>query len=150
MGVPAAHAICQAMAGRSHRSISVNVSRRRAARIRYSARMTAPIATTTSTLRLSPGESRRTVYCSIGVSSAQAIDFRAGSLKSSNTTGGPEALAHQPFFIGINDPLGNNPSGVPFTSTVFTLFDSWANTHGSDDGQNRRASIARGQTLFNA
>ena len=38
-----------------------------------------------------------------------------------------EALADQPFFVGINDPLGLNPFKTAFNPVVFTLYnDSWA------------------------
>jgi len=62
------------------------------------------------------------------------------------------------FFVGINDPLGGNPHGTLFTPVIFNLFDAWTNTrqrsdHGHEDGDDmnsRRASIARGQALFNS
>src|SRR5579863_10524570 len=79
---------------------------------------------------------------------AQAYDFRAGSLTDAGATGGPVALASQQFFIGINDSFpasfGLNPSGAPFNPNIFDLFTSWASSLSS-----RRASIARGQTVFN-
>jgi cytochrome c peroxidase len=46
--------------------------------------------------------------------------------------------------VGINDPLGGNPRGTPFTPVIFNLFNAWANASFDD----RRASILRGQTLF--
>jgi hypothetical protein len=51
------------------------------------------------------------------------------------------------------NPLGANPQGVPFTPVIFDLFNAWANpaAHGEQEDQaSRRASIARGQTLFNS
>ncbi len=79
---------------------------------------------------------------------AQAIDFQAGLLNSNGATGGPVALAAQPFFIGINDSFppsfGFNPTGAPFTPVIFTLFNSWQNSTFA-----ARASIARGEALFN-
>jgi hypothetical protein len=82
---------------------------------------------------------------------AQAVDFGAGDLHGDGARGGPVPLSTQPFFIGINDsfPLSFhfNPTGAPFTPAVFTLFDSWLErAHGNP----RRASIARGQALFNS
>jgi cytochrome c peroxidase len=53
------------------------------------------------------------------------------------------------FFIGINDPLGGNPHGTAFTPVIFQLFDAWANLKGNEVVR-RRASIARGQALFNS
>jgi hypothetical protein len=63
------------------------------------------------------------------------------------------ALGAQPFYIGINDSFppsfGSNPFGTPFTPVIFNLFDSWA-AHDGQEGGERRASIARGQAVFNA
>ena len=78
---------------------------------------------------------------------AQSFDFRAGELTRDGAKGGSEALAAQPFFIGINDSFppsfGFNPTGAPFNPAVFNLFDSWTNSKSK-----ARASIARGQALF--
>jgi len=80
---------------------------------------------------------------------AQAIDFRAGFLNASGASGGPLALASQPFFIGINDSFPPsfhfNPSGAPFNPAIFALFDAWTGSHNP-----ARASIARGQAVFNS
>ena len=79
---------------------------------------------------------------------AQAIDFRAGFLNSDGANGGPVALASQAFFIGINDSFPTsfhfNPFGTPFSPAIFDLFNAWANSQIP-----ARASIARGQTVFN-
>lgn len=89
----------------------------------------------------------------MGLTTAQAFDFSAGALDADGATGGPVALGTTTagaFFIGINDPLGGNPRGTPFTSVIFNLFDAWSNLNGPGNSQNsRRASIARGQALFN-
>jgi cytochrome c peroxidase len=85
----------------------------------------------------------------MALSTAQAFDYRAGALTADGATGGPVSLALQTtpaFFVGINDPLGGNPRGTPFTPVIFNLFDAWANAYRDD----RRASILRGQTLFNS
>jgi hypothetical protein len=85
----------------------------------------------------------------MALSTAQAFDYRAGFLNGGGATGGPVSLAVQTlpaFFVGINDPLGGNPHGIPFTPVIFNLFDAWTNASRED----RRASIFRGQTLFNS
>ena len=85
----------------------------------------------------------------MALSTAQAVDYRAGALDENGATGGPVRLATQitpAFFVGINDPLGGNPRDTPFTPVIFSLFDAWANASRND----RRASIVRGQTLFNS
>jgi cytochrome c peroxidase len=94
----------------------------------------------------------------MALSTAQVFDFQAGDLSSGGATGGPVSLATQTtpaFFVGINDPLGGNPYGTPFSPVIFNLFDAWAKggseRHDEGGGQgNRRASIARGQALFNS
>jgi cytochrome c peroxidase len=80
---------------------------------------------------------------------AQAIDNRAGFLHGGRATGGPQALASQEFFIGINDSFpasfGFNPTGAPFNPNIFNLYDAWKNSRST-----ARASIARGQAIFNS
>ena len=92
----------------------------------------------------------------MSIASAQAIDRKAGFLNARGAKGGPLALAAQLFYIGINDPLGLNPRGTPFTSKIFDLYDAWAvpssqddDDREKDDDSSTRAQIARGQALFN-
>src|SRR5262249_19183968 len=86
----------------------------------------------------------------MALSTAQAIDFAAGDLSAHGAAGGPVNLAQQPFFIGINDPLGGNPMGTAFTPAVFHLFGAWANSPDHSPGVAARAAIARGEQLFNS
>ena len=60
-------------------------------------------------------------------------------------TGGPENLAKQNFYVGINDSLGGDPGGDTFSAHVFSDYDAWADLNGSP----YRQSIARGEDLFN-
>lgn len=80
---------------------------------------------------------------------AQAYDYHAGALDASGATGGPVALASQQFFIGINDSFppsfGFNPTGAQFSPDIFSLYNAWINSQISS-----RASIARGQAVFNS
>ncbi|HTB56580.1 MAG TPA: hypothetical protein VLC06_01840 [Polyangia bacterium] len=107
----------------------------------------------------------------LGVFFAQSVDNVAGRLDTDGATGGPTNLMAQPFHIGINDIQGLDPSGQPFSPTVFNLFDAWTiyNQDGNhdhdhahacppgtpDDSTHRRrvaaarAAIFRGQQLFN-
>ncbi|HEY1464495.1 MAG TPA: hypothetical protein VGF44_13855 [Terriglobales bacterium] len=80
---------------------------------------------------------------------AQNYDFSAGPLTAAGAKGGPALLTTQPFFIGINDPLGGNPSGAAFDSSAFTLYSAWLNLPGNDRQSQARRSIARGEVLFN-
>ena len=79
----------------------------------------------------------------MNLSVAQAIDNVAGSLQSDSATGGPAAIAAaaQNFSIGLNDPLSTT---VPFNQNVFTPFAPWVNS-----SLNQKASIARGEIIFN-
>lgn len=99
-------------------------------------------------------QQKKIVDFEMGLTTAQAIDFEAGALDSHGASGGPLTLASQPFYIGINDPLGLNPFNTPFTPVVFTLFtDKWAHASGREherEPAQHRASILRGQTLFNS
>lgn len=81
----------------------------------------------------------------MGLFVAQAFDAQAGSLHEDGAKEGPKTLSKQDFFIGINDPLGQNPLGTAFTPTIFTLFNEWLEEHDN----NKQASIARGQQIFN-
>ncbi len=79
---------------------------------------------------------------------AQITDSNAGSLTAAGATGGPTALSQQPFHIGINDVLGADPAGTAFSTHVFSLYDAWAGQTGTAQAA-ARASIARGQNIFN-
>jgi len=99
-------------------------------------------------------QQKKIVAFEMALSTAQAIDFGAGSLDVHGASGGPVILSEQPFFIGINDPLGLNPFKTPFAPVVFTLFTNhWDLAPGHEQHRHhpdRRASILRGQTLFNS
>ncbi len=84
----------------------------------------------------------------MGVSTAQVFDANAGPLNIAGATGGAVALSTTPFYIGINDPLGLNPTGAAFASVIFNLYDSWANIQKGLFAAGR-ASVARGQVIFN-
>ena len=79
--------------------------------------------------------------------SAQVSDSAAGILYAQGANGGPEALAAQSYYPGINDPLGGNPTGAAFDPSSFTIFTAWLNL---TKGQNAaaRAAVARGETIF--
>ena len=103
-----------------------------------------------ATTALSPDQQQQIVAFEMALSTAQDVDTVAGSLDANSASGGPTALVNQPFYIGINDPLGLNPFKTPFTPVIFTLYtDAWAKAASGDAGA-RRASIVRGQTLFNS
>jgi cytochrome c peroxidase len=86
-----------------------------------------------------------------GIFTAQSVDNEAKYLDAAGARGGPVALQQQlaGFFIGINDPLGQNPTGAPFTPDIFDLYQGWTHLGGMDDVTDDRESIARGEELFN-
>ena len=79
---------------------------------------------------------------------AQASDNVVGALNLAGATGGPQALRTQQTFYGINDSHGGNPFGTAFNPSAMTLYAAWAGLSGSTVN-NARASIARGEALFN-
>ncbi|HET9707996.1 MAG TPA: hypothetical protein VFP39_06810, partial [Gemmatimonadales bacterium] len=82
---------------------------------------------------------------------AQRSDDAAGVLLAQGANGGPQVLAGQSYFPGINDPLGGNPTGASFNPAAFTLFGSWLNLSSSDHSKyaHARAAVARGEVIFN-
>jgi hypothetical protein len=85
----------------------------------------------------------------MGLTTAQATDETTGKLNAHGAKGGPIRLHHEDFFIGINDPLGGNPTNAPFNTNAMTLFDGWADP-GKKPKDAKRAAVARGQELFNS
>ena len=86
-----------------------------------------------------------------GIFSAQEFNSKARILHDDGATGGPVALSLQlaNFFIGINDPLGQNPTGTPFNPAIFDVYKPWLGLMRSDPVTLDRESIARGEEVFN-
>jgi cytochrome c peroxidase len=101
---------------------------------------------------LTPQQAQAIVAFETGLFTAQSHDNDAGQLRAAGAMGGPAALSRQPFFIGINDPVGLNPTGAPFDPRAFTIFSAWA-TRPVESRRNAidraRMAIARGQEIFN-
>jgi cytochrome c peroxidase len=87
-----------------------------------------------------------------GVFTAQIFDDVGQFLVSRGANGGPISLSQQvaKFFLGVNDPLGQNPTGAPFSPEIFDLYGSWGTLHGRSPKSERRQAIARGEALFNS
>ena len=100
---------------------------------------------------LTDEQARQIVAVETGLFTAQVRDNLAGNLRAEGGRGGPKVLSTQPFFIGINDPVGLNPTGAMFDPNVFTLFEAWAGLEGPthDRETDARRAIARGESLFN-
>ncbi len=94
------------------------------------------------------------VQFEMGLFTAQVFDKEALNLSARGARGGPQFLATQPFYFGINDVVsGDYETGAPFAATVFTLYDSWTNLAAGHDGDKSvvyaRRAVARGEALFN-
>jgi cytochrome c peroxidase len=81
------------------------------------------------------------------LATAQIYDRQARDLRDAGASGGPDAILAQPFYIGINDNLGDSRTGAPFSPDVFTIYDAWTEASGAH--ADARRAVARGQALFN-
>jgi hypothetical protein len=81
---------------------------------------------------------------------AQTTDTAAGALNAAGALGGPLNLSRLRFSAGVNDPFGAAAShpGIP-PAPVFKLYTAWAGLAGADTVSRARASIARGEQIFN-
>jgi hypothetical protein len=108
--------------------------------------------------RPTPTEQQEIVNFEMALSTAQAFSFSAGLLNVQGAKGGPISLTTQPFFISINSsvhfllPQFEQPGGLvtpgdgQFSSAIFNTFDAWSSLAYTDP----RASVARGQAIFNS
>jgi hypothetical protein len=95
-----------------------------------------------------------------GLFTAQVFDRNAGRLTAQDARGGAPALSAETFYFGINDTLvGDYRTRAPFTPTVMTVYDAWANVQPDPviaDPRLRervaaaRRAVERGQKLFNS
>jgi cytochrome c peroxidase len=84
-----------------------------------------------------------------GIFTAQIFDDEAGHARGA--TGGPIALSLQlaKFFVGVNDPVGLNPTGLPFDPNIFDLYKPWLGLRSDSNEAQSRLSVARGEEVFN-
>jgi cytochrome c peroxidase len=106
--------------------------------------------------RPTPAEQQQIVNFEMALFTAQAVG--TGRLDVQGASGGPVPLVTQPFFISSNSsvhfllPQFEQPGGLvtpgdgQFTSAIFNPFDAWA----ALPYKAPRASIARGQAIFNS
>jgi cytochrome c peroxidase len=97
----------------------------------------------------SPAQLNSIVDFELALFSAQRVDDAAGVLNAQGATGGAELLTSAPYYPGINDPLGGNPTGTPFEPRAFTIFSAWDDLKSSNPSTAARQSVARGQAVFN-
>jgi hypothetical protein len=87
----------------------------------------------------------------LGLFTAQSRDALAGNLTAVQAQGGPAYLANQPYYPGVNDSLGEDPTGALFNPSAMTLFASWARLTDTEDlTTTARRAIAAGEELFNS
>ncbi len=79
---------------------------------------------------------------------AQRTDDSAGVLNAQGASGGPETLVSAPYYPGINDPLGGNPTGAAFNPSAVTIYTPWQNLTSSNPYTAARQAVARGEALF--
>jgi cytochrome c peroxidase len=103
---------------------------------------------------LTDAQQQSIVDFELALVSAQSNVPGVGILTSRGGAGGPQALSTQAVtpVCGNLVVVDNNPSfpqcqQYTFNPIVFTIFDAWTNLQGRDNAM--RASIARGQALFN-
>lgn len=80
---------------------------------------------------------------------AQRVDNAAGVLNAQGAEGGPAALTTAPYYPGINDPLGGNPTGEAFDPRAFSVFAQWQSLNSSNPYTAARQAVARGEAVFN-
>jgi cytochrome c peroxidase len=100
----------------------------------------------------STGQQQQIVGFESGLFTAQIYDSKARLLNALGAKGGPNTLVNllPGFFIGINDPLGGNPKGSPFSSQIFDLYQAWNNVNSGElITEASRQAVARGEALFN-
>ncbi len=84
-----------------------------------------------------------------GLTTAQIFDDEAQFLNADDAIGGPRVLASQRFHVGINDTLGADPTGSLFDPGSMSLYAAWAQPGNRGERSRARASVARGEALFN-
>ncbi len=80
---------------------------------------------------------------------AQTRNNGVGRLDKQGGQGGPESLSKQPFYLGINDVFGGDPTHAQFTPVVFRVFSGFGLQGDSNGGGPQRESIRRGEEIFN-
>jgi cytochrome c peroxidase len=100
---------------------------------------------------LTAKQQRQIAEFELGLFTAQSYDDNAGRLGDEDALGGPDSLVAATFFIGINDTLGADPTGMAFNPVSMTVYDRWADLSGARNASHRKAreKVARGQALFN-
>ena len=82
---------------------------------------------------------------------AQSVDALAGPLDAAGASGGPALLAKQSFTPTANLPVVSTATNSDLPPLpVFAVFSSWESLTGGDPQSRARASIGRGERIFNS
>jgi cytochrome c peroxidase len=114
-------------------------------------------ATTTHAQALSPPNDEQLtdiVNFELGTYTAQSLDWATGPLTQEGGLGGAMALSAQPYYPGINDAKGDDPTGAPFNPSAMTLFVAWTNLPAGTTPlgaslEAAQAAVAAGENIFN-
>lgn len=105
---------------------------------------------------LTDAQAHSIVDFQLSLFSAQSQVSGAGDLASAGASGGVLALSKQAVTpvcgnldVYDNDPMYPQCQQYTFNPNVFTIFKAWDQMQGTDPEAKLRASIARGQALFN-
>jgi cytochrome c peroxidase len=96
-----------------------------------------------------PAQLQDIVEYEMGLYTAQVWDWSADRLDRGGALGGAGRLSDQPYYPGINDVLGADPTGTAFDSSSMSLFAAWSGTGDYSRKAKAREAITAGETLFN-
>lgn len=103
-----------------------------------------------------PGQLADIVDFELGLFTAQARDQHAGSLRANGAHGGAMQLSELPYYPGINDTLGADPTGAAFNPGAMMLFSNWSDLDDrygdfwDNERDAARRAIAAGEVIFNS
>jgi cytochrome c peroxidase len=114
-------------------------------------------ATTGHAQALSPPSDQQLtdiVNFELGTYTAQSLDWATGLLTQEGALGGATDLFARPYYPGMNDAKGNDPTGAPFNPSSMSLFAAWTNPAAGTTPQGAmteaaRAAVAAGENIFN-
>ena len=110
--------------------------------------MDATLGHAQATASPTPAQLDAIVDFELALFSAQRVDDAAGVLNAQGANGGPDALTTAPYYPGINDPLGGNPTGATFNPAAFSIYAAWQDLTSANHYTAAREAVARGEAIF--
>jgi hypothetical protein len=98
-----------------------------------------------ATMGLQPPIDAAIVQFETGLYFGQQLEVGVGALDTAGATGGPDMIPSYAAYFGQNDNFGDYRTGDAFSSVVFTDYNAWSTSR-----ETHRASVARGQAIFNS